>query len=119
MKNLTKYLSKNCLIAATMYFIMFLVMPIKIVVILTIAYIIAHSVGALKMKFPDTWDLEENDGDVEKSHRVFLTVPTSIGGKWYIFCYIHKVTIDGVTSLSFEPIEVQSQDTKVQDETIN
>lgn len=93
-------LSKSCKISATLLLLAFVVLPIKVMVVLTITYLIAHSAGAFKLKFPDVWELEENEDDIEKPHRVFLTVPTSIDGRWYIFCYMNKTVTDGVTSFS-------------------
>ena len=101
MKKLTNYLSKKCLFSALVYLVAFLILPIKLVLFVSAAYLIAHSVGIFKLKFPDVWELEENEGDIEKPHRIFLTVPTLIAGKWYIFSYVNRVVVNGETSLSF------------------
>ena len=38
-------------------------------------------------------------------------MPTSIDGRVYLFCYVNRVIIDGVTSYSFEPIAPAFVDT--------
>jgi len=119
MKKFFNSLSQTCTITLTALVLAFLILPIKIVIVLAIAYAIAHATGAFKIQFPDIWDLEENSEDSEKSHRTFLTIPTRINGTVYVFCYVHRVIIDGVTSYSFSPIQDASEDATDNGETIN
>ncbi len=100
MKNLTNFLSTNAKIVLAAYLFAFLVLPIKLVVLLTFVYLVIHSTGAFKLRFPDVWKLEENEDDFEKVHKTFLFFPACVDGTWYVFQYVNRVIIDGKTTLS-------------------
>lgn len=95
MKKLLPNMSINMLIAAVACFVLLLVLPVKLTILLVIVYALANTIGLLRMKFPDQWLHEEDKGMKNKPHNSFLTIPASIDGKWYVFCYVTKVVNDG------------------------
>ena len=113
MKKFFNSLTKNAATAATIAVLAFLILPLKVFVVLAIAYCIAHATGVFKLKFPDIWELQENFSNVKKSHKTFLSAPTRINGKIYLFCYVNRVIIYDVTSYSFGPIPAVNEDTSL------
>ena len=95
MKKLLPEMSMNMLITTVVGFILLLILPVKLTIILSVIYIVANTFGILRMKFPDRWLHEEDNGMKNKPHNSFLTIPVSIDGKWYVFCYVTKVVNDG------------------------
>jgi hypothetical protein len=123
MKKFFSSLSKNTAMASTLLLLIFVLLPVKVVIFLVVAYCIVNATGVFKIQYPDVWELEENYEDTEKSHKVFLTIPTRIEGQIHVFCYVNCVIIDGVTTLSLKPIApvftASDKFEEVQEETIN
>lgn len=101
MKNFLPKFSKNCTITAIVCFLMLVILPLKLVILLSAAYWVARTAGAFKFKFPDVWEDENFKGDVTKNHRVFIAKPIRIQGTWYIFRYVNRVVTDGKPSYFF------------------
>jgi hypothetical protein len=102
MKKLLPEMSLNMIITTVACFVLLLVLPVKLTILLVIVYALANTLGLLRMNFPDLWLDGEDSGMRNKPHATFLTVPVSIEGKWYIFCYVNRVVNDGKSTYTLQ-----------------
>lgn len=107
MKKLLPSLSKTCAATAVVCFVLFLVLPIKIVLLTAFIYATLLISGLFKSKFPDVWEVREEKGMVDKVHKTFLAKPVCVDGTWYLFRYVNRVVDKGVTTYHLKKSEVE------------
>lgn len=95
MQNFLPKISLNCIIAAALCLAALALLPLKLVLILAVAYWVARTAGVFKFKFPDVWKNEEESGDITKEHKVFVAKPVRVDGMWHIFTYLNRVVVGG------------------------
>lgn len=101
MLNSLPRLSSEAFMALFGCLLAFALLPLKLVILLAAVYWIASTVGAFKLAFPDVWEDPNADGMADKPYQTFLDRPLKISGKWYVFRYVGKVTVNGTTSYYF------------------